>query len=74
MNVWEATLDDRYECQVIRTEDPYKGILLIHDGTREILREEVGLSYAAQFGPDVDDVQLWQDMCIQAVDKDNESN
>ena len=68
--VWENTVDEgAWRCKVERTGD-YTGVLTVVrvSDEEEILREEVGLSYQAIFGPDVDDVALWQTMCIQAID------
>lgn len=68
--VWEATLDNKYHCSVSRTGD-YTGKLKVIDTEKDsiILDKEVGLSYQAMFGPDVDDVRLWEDLSIEAVDK-----
>lgn len=67
--VWESVLDDRYRVTVIRTA-PYRGTLRIED--REVDRilheEEVSLSYAAMFGPDLADVARWQELAMQVID------
>lgn len=67
--VWESKLDTIYNCQVTRT-DEYKGILKLTNTENDwvLVEQEVGLSYGAKFGPDVDDVAQWQEICIQAVD------
>jgi hypothetical protein len=65
--VWSATMDERYLIRVVRTE-PYSGELVILDGDKELLREEVVLSYNALFGPDVFDVEAWQDRAIKFID------
>ena len=66
--VWEATLDDRYDCKVIRTGE-YTGTLTVTDtaDNTQLLSEDVGLSYQARFGPDISDVALWEDKCIAVV-------
>jgi hypothetical protein len=48
----------------------YRGVLTVRRlaDDKEILREEVGLSYGARFGPDVDDVNLWGQMVINTID------
>lgn len=66
--IWSVTLDDRYIVTVDRTGD-YTGELAIHLDDKELLREPVGLSYGALFGPDVDDVQTWQRRAIKFVDE-----
>jgi len=72
-SVWEATVDNNtWKAQVTRDSD-YRGTLAVtkvDDGT-EILRESVGLSYRAIFGPDADDVHLWMVMSIEAIDHYN---
>jgi hypothetical protein len=67
--VWNSKLDNRYNCEVKRISD-YKGQLTVLDEENGelILNEEVGLSYGSMFGPDIADLQLWQDMIIKAVD------
>lgn len=66
--VWETKLDKRYDVFVERSSD-YTGVLIIKDGDKELLREKVGLSYGAKFGPDVDDVNQWKERAIGVVDK-----
>ena len=70
--VWESVLDGQYHCTVTRLSD-YKGKLeVVHQETQKIiLSKELGLSYRAIFGPDMDDVSVWQNLCIEAVDSDS---
>jgi len=68
LTVWSSTLDDRFTVEVIWTA-PYRGELTISDGATVLYREPVGLSYNAQFGPDIDDVRSWQESAIAFVDK-----
>lgn len=70
--IWEATVDNHaWHAKVVGIEtNQYRGILTVtrtEDG-KEILHEEVGLSFQAMFGPDVDDVNLWGQMVIGAID------
>ena len=68
--IWNATLDDgAYECEVKRLSHSKGQLTVVETATNElILNKEVGLSYGAQFGPDVDDVAHWQEMIIEVVD------
>ena len=67
--IWEATIDNTFKCAVVHTED-YKGQLKVTDNAGKVLLDEtVDLAFGASFGPDVDDVQAWENMCIEAVDK-----
>jgi hypothetical protein len=71
--VWEGTVDDQtWEVKVVRVSD-YRGTLTVTriSDQKEILREEVGLAYQAIFGPDVDDLNMWQVMSIEAIDHFN---
>lgn len=72
LHVWQGLLDNRYLIRVTRI-DPARGLLTITDrgGEKEveIYRQEVGLAYGAQFGPDVEDVALWQDIAVKVVDQ-----
>lgn len=67
--IWQAQLDDRYDCLVTRINEAH-GLLTVTDTTDKkiLLSNEVTLSYGAQFGPDMDDVADWEERCIQAVD------
>ena len=67
--IWEAKLDERYDCFVERV-DERNGTLHVVDleENKSLLDVSVGLSYGAMFGPDMGDVALWQDLCVNAVD------
>lgn len=67
--IWEAELDKVYHCEVVRLEER-KGQLTVKnvETNKVLLDQEVSLSYGAMFGPDVDDVAHWQDLCVNAVD------
>lgn len=69
-DVWHNTVDQgTWDVRVERIS-AYRGVLIIKraDTDQEIHREEVGLSYQAIFGPDVDDVAAWQDRAIEVID------
>ena len=66
--IWESKLDDKWDCFVIRTSES-TGQLIVSDNKDVILRENVSLAYGAVFGPDISDVVLWQDKCVDVVDK-----
>lgn len=70
--VWVAKLDDRFLCEVQRLRNTSRrGVLCIFDhaeSDRLLGWREVGLSYGAEFGPDVGDVALWQGMATAHID------
>ncbi len=66
--VWTSSLDDRYTVTVTRTA-AYRGEFVIREGDKLLHSKSVGLAYNALFGPDVDDVQRWQQLAIDFVDK-----
>lgn len=70
--IWEATVDDHaWKAEVNGMDtNAYRGVLTVRRvaDDKEILREEVGLSFGAKFGPDVDDVNLWGAMVIGSID------
>ena len=71
--VWMAKLDARFLCEVVRTgEDTERaGYLRVFDNDKDlkcVFEETVGLSYGAQFGPDVADVADWEDKVLNFVD------
>lgn len=72
--VWQAILDGKYGCSVARISGSKGRLVVANEETKEILLDkEVALSYGAIFGPDADDVNLWQDICIEVVDKQNDA-
>lgn len=67
--IWESKLDEVYDCKVTRLGE-YRGKLTVSDlFGRTLFEREVGLLYGAVFGPDIDDVALWEDMCVSFVNK-----
>ena len=70
---WENTVDGgRFLCGVVQDEnDGYSGRLQVKvvETGEMLLDEEVGISYAARFGPDMDDVRVWQERCIGIIDE-----
>ena len=70
--VWKQTVDDgAFTCEVIRSESSsYVGTLqvTVTASGQVLLEEEVGLSYEARFGPDVADIQDWQEKAITVID------
>lgn len=68
MIIWESQLDEIYDCKVTRI-DEYKGKLTMTDQfDRVLFDEEVVLMYGARFGPDISDVALWQNRCVEVID------
>lgn len=67
--VWQSMLDEVFDCRVVHTA-PYRGRLTVTDTSDSsvLMEKEVNLSYDAKFGPDVLDVESWQQMCVNAVD------
>lgn len=70
MYIWEASLDNRYDCKVERI-DEYGGRLTVVDTETKnlMLDENVSLMYGARFGPDMSDVAHWEEMIIEVIDK-----
>jgi O-acetyl-ADP-ribose deacetylase (regulator of RNase III) len=70
-NIWEAELDSEYKCTVTRINKRGGNLRVVENTTgRELLNQDVGLLYGAQFGPDVEDVAKWQDICVAVVERD----
>lgn len=70
--VWVTKLDGRFQVEVQRKNDEYKGVLCIfdHDANDTLVHAvDVGLSYGARLGPDIDDVLHWESVVIEFVDK-----
>lgn len=69
--IWEAELDGKYKCTVTRINKRGGNLRVVESTTeRELLNQDVGLLYGAQFGPDIEDVNKWQDICVAVVDRD----
>ena len=69
--IWKAELHDNYKCTVTRINKRGGNLRIVETATeRELLNQDVGLMYGAQFGPDVEDVAKWQDICVAVVDRD----
>ena len=69
--IWEAELDGKYKCSVTRINKRGGNLRVVESATeRELLNQDVGLMYGAQFGPDIEDVEKWQSICTAVVDKD----
>jgi len=67
--VWQAVLDEKYGCAVVRLAQRVGRLVVTNEETKEVLLDqEVGLSYGAMFGPDADDVAHWEELCVNAVD------
>lgn len=64
--IWESLLDGRYKVMVIRTGS-CRGEWSRHEGEQVLDRQNVGLSYDARFGPDVDDVDDLQQRAIPFI-------
>lgn len=74
--VWRSQLDDRYLIEVVRTGERTAN-LRVFDHTNNdavLLTEDVGLSYGAVFGPDVEDVSDWKDRVLRLIDGERNEN
>ena len=73
MKVWEATLDNIYNCVVVKTGD-YDGVLTIKKNNTRVFETGVKLTAGAIFGADVIDIAEWESICVDYVDKRRLSN
>ena len=69
--IWEAELDGKFKCTVTRI-NKRGGTLRVEntESGKMLLEQDVGLMYGAQFGPDVEDVDKWQGICVAVVDRE----
>jgi hypothetical protein len=76
VEIWWITsnnaADEGCRLRVERTSDPSYGTLIIHDNGRDVVSERVRLSYNAIFGPDVQDVQDWQNRFERYLDHERQ--
>jgi hypothetical protein len=68
--VWWSRLDNKYQIEVHRKgERAARLVIFDHSNNDKMLKGfDVGLSYGAIFGPDIDDVSAWQDMAVNFID------
>lgn len=67
--IWQNRLDRRYDIVVFASKKPYVGVLVVRDGDAELCRQAVRLSYNAIVGPDIADVDAWENAAIAVVDR-----
>lgn len=69
--VYENVLDGKYDLKVYRhPTDGYKGFLRLYEKEKLLMEEETFLSYGAKFGPDIADINKWQDRCCNFIDNE----
>ena len=74
MIIWEAKLDELYDCKVTRISENRGKLTMVDPFDRILLEQDVGLLYGAVFGPDIDDVAYWEELCVKVIDKIVEGN
>ena len=57
-----------YKLRVIR-DSQYTATLTVFFQNQVVYRQSLNLSYGAQYGADMMDVQLWQHICCEHVDE-----
>lgn len=67
VKVWESTLDDIYNCVVVKTGD-YDGVLTIKKNNTRVFETGVKLTAGAIFGADIIDIAEWESICVDYVD------
>lgn len=68
--IYENSLDGgKYKLKVLRTR-PYMGRLTLTRDDAVVLERDVAIMYDAPFGPDVEDIQAWQQLSTAAADAD----
>jgi hypothetical protein len=68
--VYGNTLDGgKYRLLVVRTK-PYCGRLTLTREDEIVLERDVGIMYDAPYGADVEDIELWQRLSVEAADQD----
>jgi hypothetical protein len=73
--IWQAELDGKFHCSVVRINKRGGNLQVVETATgRILLNQDVGLLYGARFGPDLEDVDKWQDICVAVVDRDTKSS
>ena len=68
--VWRSKLDRRFLIEVHRTNSR-SGKLFVFDHNKndqEIFSTDIGFSYGATFGPDVIDIQEWENKVLDFID------
>lgn len=75
--VFSEQIDNRFQVEVQRigegAETGRRGTLVIFDhqnGDRLLFTQGVPLSYGAQFGPDIADVEQWEQRALRFIDEE----
>lgn len=70
---WDQTADNgRFRCTVEQdANDGHQGTLRVVEVASgdEVLSQPTSIAYEAIFGPDVSDVYLWEQQCLEAIDQ-----
>lgn len=68
--VWHSKLDERYLIEVRRTGWRAANLFIFdhNNDDKKLTQFKVRLSYGAQFGPDVADVEEWQEKVVDFID------
>jgi len=68
--IWENKIDDTYDVFVYSTEETgnYDGFLVIKLGKTTLLKEKTEICCGAKFGPDMEDINIWEKRCIDFID------
>ncbi len=68
--IWQDDLDKGTYSATVTRIAPYHGLLVLTRGKTIVLQENVGMMYNAEFGPDMEDVRLWERIVLAAADED----
>lgn len=67
--IWADKVDGKYDVSVERLEDRHQGELFVRLNGVILYRQKVNVSYGAAFGPDTQDVEDWQAICLEHIDR-----
>ncbi len=65
--IWKSKIDKKFDVIVERVA-PYEGELVIMEDDKKLTSTSVTISYDAKFGPDLEDVRIWENFCINFID------
>ena len=68
--VWRRTLDEGLYTATVTRVASHRGLFTLSREGGIVLQQHVGLMYNAEFGPDAEDIELWESIGIAAADND----
>lgn len=72
--VWQATLAENFLCQLIRDNETTGWLTVVRkDNDKTVLAVSLPLNRESIYDTRLQDLRQWEDLCVDAVDRELES-